>query len=327
MSIRPDHTIISLQKKGPEEIDPILRDLVTLSHRQYSISQLLGNDDGAPDGIRSSPLAILDSLELSLSDVDSSLTETPSGHVRRQYLLARLVIYVFIFSTNEEERTASLDAASYTSKAYLAACDIIRSSATDQENVRIWTRLDHVCIRMAVYVLHFILRQYPSASNQAESRDCIQKAWTMLKMLSDVEGDHFHRICSVVEWMSNSDWTADLAVPTDTSKLLVRSRMESNIVYDVLTRAKARFLTGKEIRRQEQLPNNNPRDSGSDGNGTPRSSLQLPLSHVGPDTIDLSAIPDLIPNMETSPFAILDQMAFQWDQGSMGLFGDSVFGV
>ncbi|OQV08079.1 Fungal specific transcription factor domain-containing protein isoform 1 [Cladophialophora immunda] len=325
MLVRPDHTIISLQKQASEEIDPILRDLVTLAHRQYIISQLLGNDDRAPDGIRSSPLALLDALELSLSSLESSLTETPSGHIRRQYIFVKLVIYVFVFSMNEEERKASMDAASYTSKAYLSACEIIRTSVTDQENVRLWTRLDHESILMAVLVLHFILRQYPSASNQVESRDCIQKAWTMLKMLSDVEGDHFNRICSVIDWMSNSDWTADLTVLADTSELLVRSRMESNIVYDVITRAKARYLMGKEQRRQEQLPDHKPRDSGS--HGILRSSRPPCSTPAGSETIDLSTTSDLTPNLEPSSFAVLDQMLFQWEQNPSGLFSDYTYGV
>lgn len=316
MSIRPDHTILSLQKQGSEMIDPILRDLVTLSHRQYSISQLLGNDDEASDGIRSSPVAIMETLELNISSLDSLLVDTPSGHVRRQYLFVKLVIYVFVFSGDEAERKASMDAASYTVKAYITACDIIKSAVTDQENIRLFTRLDHESILMAVLVLHFILRQYPSASSQVESRDCIQKAWTMLNMMSQVEGDHFDRICSVINWMSNSDWTADLTVLADASKLLVRSRMESNIVYDVITRAKARYLTGKEKRRQEQLPDHKPK--------RPRPSFS------GSETMDLSATSDLASSMEASPFAPLDPLdttTFQWDQNLIGLFDDSMFGV
>ena len=312
MLLRPDHTILNLQKQGSDEINDILKDFLVLSHRQYTITQLLGNDESAPDGIRSSPLTILDSLELGVTSLEPKLADTWMPQVRRHFLVTKLTIYVFVFSMDEDERTHSLDASSYVSKAYLVALEIIRSSLIEKDSVRAWTSFDFVQILFAAVVLLFISRQYPSTSNQTESRDAIQQAWSLLKACARTEGDHFNRACDVIDWISNTDWTADLAVPEDTSKLLVRSRMEANIVFDIITRAKTRYLTGRNKRRREQLPENKLAVRSKSNPGSVSSELN-----------DMSHITGLTPDMDPSHFAMLDQLGFPWDPNAYSLFPEN----
>lgn len=233
-------------------------------------------------------------------------------------MAVELQLYSYVFSLDTEaehhplggvDLSLSPEIADYVSKAYLLALNVIQDCVEEEAEVRSWTFFDFHYLMHAAMVILYISRQYPQTSDQVEAKDAIQQAWRLLKSRCLTEGDHFQRICDVIEYISNTDWSDDATKGAQTRILLVRSRMAANVVYDVIARAKVRYLLGKK-RLKEQLPER----TGSVSKMAPALALDPPLAG------DAS---DLWPQQTDADYSLgsLDEFLVpEWD---MGLLTDS----
>lgn len=237
--------------------------MLEISQREYTNSSLLGNDETIPDGLRPDPVALIRSLAPGLHVLGTGRAYSWPLHVKRQLMTVELQLYSYVFSLDTgterdilggNDLSESPEIANYVSKAYLLALKIIDEALAEEAQVKSWTFFDFHNLMHAVMVLLYISRQYPQTSDQVEAKDAIQQAWRLYKSRQLTEGDHFHRLCDVIEYISNTDWSNDVMELAETRRLLVRSRMSANVVYDVIARAKVRYLLGKKKRLKEQLP-------------------------------------------------------------------------
>ena len=120
----------------------------------------------------------------------------------------------------------------------ISAMNLIQAATSSSNNLATWTNV----VRMGVgYAVFYLLKLTASPDlhvvDPIAARNCISQAWTFLHRGSEMEDDHFNRVCSIIEYLSKNSGKAR----KDDLALIVQSRMGANLLWDSAWRAKARF--------------------------------------------------------------------------------------
>jgi hypothetical protein len=260
--------------------NPTFRHLLSLAHQEATFSNLLGQNVSTADGLTSDPLPVIQAADLELEQFEMRHKSSWSNDVERNFLGAKLRLYSYAFLRSEkptEDRPISNGSttyssrtsfASYLSKSYAAALRLIEIScqaketdypddvhlleqpASTSSNIwHLWTSADVANIILAAFVLLQLTRRLNSrVDDDTAAENAISRAWYLLSSLSISKGDHYNRICDIIEYISKFKWPLR-SDPT----LLIRSRMGASIQCDLVQRARRRFVGG-EATYSKQLP-------------------------------------------------------------------------
>lgn len=233
----------------------------------------------------------------------------------KSVLAARLRLYSYAFPRNEKgkemlaatpgttkhDMSQSLIAA-YLTKSYAAAIRIIdlscprslnnptKSNDISQAGVRqpvssqsalFWTEWDFANLLLAVFVLLQITRRWHYNEKDIAASDAISRAWSTFTTCIVVDGDHFSRICDIIDYVSRLEWPRNLS-STSTPSFSIRSRGGASIEWDLIQHARRRFENG-EATYEKQL-----------------ADPQTSVSPNNPEFNNITnswALPELLPNL------------------------------
>lgn len=274
--LRPDHTI--MQALNDECLaNPTLRHLLELAYKEATFSNLLGQNASAVDGLTSDPLPIIQAADLEIEQFEMQHRSTWSSGVERSVLGTKLRLYSYAFLQSESRVDRTIDASSrrisissYLPKCYIAAMRLIDISCSENattdfttsndlqgtpktsDTPQFLTSADVANIILATCVLLQLTRiwTFNKDNNNTEADNAISGAWNLLSHLSISKGDHYNRICDIIQYISKAKWDANISQPT----LLVKSRMGASIQWDLIQRARRRFVDGQEGYSSKQLP-------------------------------------------------------------------------
>jgi hypothetical protein len=203
-----------------------------------------------------------------------------------------------------DEKHASespLEVANYTSKAYSVAMHIIRTSIDDHSRsdfdqvaggsfsydgqfspCALWTFIDLQSFIMAVFTILHLSRKQQNLFDNKEVSDIIQRAWATLKSCSVVDGDHFYRVCDVINYLAAKVPNTDSDEPVEAEGIAptLRPNMGTGVAYDIVKEAKKRYRRRKRFPEQfpEDLPAAEINEAATESTPGTDDWLQDPLS-------------------------------------------------
>ncbi|KAK9326104.1 hypothetical protein V1517DRAFT_312729 [Lipomyces orientalis] len=162
---------------------------------------------------------------------------------------------------------------SYLSKSYVAALRLIEiscpgettnltapdddlhllgqssTSVAASNSTHFWTSSDISNIILATFVLLQLTRRWNFNVDDTEADNAISRAWNLLSSLSIAEGDHYNRICDIIEYIGKLKWPSSSEseqqkLQRQQPTLLITSRMGARIEWDLIHSARRRFDSG-----------------------------------------------------------------------------------
>ncbi|KAK9342819.1 hypothetical protein V1522DRAFT_415055 [Lipomyces starkeyi] len=132
------------------------------------------------------------------------------------------------------------------------------AAAAAPNSMHFFTSLDVSNIILATFVLLQLTRRWNFNADDTEADNAISRAWNLLSSLSIAEGDHYNRICDIVEYIGKLKWPSSSTSEErqqhqQQPTLLVRSRMGASIEWDLIHSARRRFGSG-DATYSKQLP-------------------------------------------------------------------------
>jgi hypothetical protein len=103
-----------------------------------------------------------------------------------------------------------------------------------------WTFIDFQALVFSVFLLLHIRHIYPSIAGNSETQDAIHRAWTFLKACSVAEGDHFHRVCDIIHYISTEEHHDD-TVAEDEGPADGGQGTGTDVAYSVVRMAQKRY--------------------------------------------------------------------------------------
>ncbi|KAJ8102349.1 hypothetical protein POJ06DRAFT_82055 [Lipomyces tetrasporus] len=129
------------------------------------------------------------------------------------------------------------------------------SAAAASNSTLFWTSSDVSNIILATFVLLQFTRRWNLNVDDTEAENAISRAWNLLSSLSIAEGDHYNRICDIIEYIGKLKWPSSSKSEQHQQQptLLMRSRMGASIGWDLIHSARRRFDSGGAT-YSKQLP-------------------------------------------------------------------------
>jgi hypothetical protein len=285
--IRPDYTIRNAAS-GSYNMPQTFKILAELMLKEYTLSTFLGNNDDFPDGLLPNPYEVIKAFESELSVLENRYGNSWDAGVQRLFDCAKLKLYSYGLprkrsnsvprATNgypqlSEARIANAQVTYYLSRAYSTAVRLLKSavsgnsgivhnqqpSPTSADNTptdaSLYMYYSSFDLYNTVYTIMFLLQitqHWQLNPEREETNNLIRQVWLMLKSRSLADGDHFHRVCEIIEYISGIHWPHN-GEAQEAAELGARSRMSGSIMYDLIYRAKQRYKEGR-MRHKEQLP-------------------------------------------------------------------------
>ncbi|KAL2844809.1 fungal-specific transcription factor domain-containing protein [Aspergillus pseudoustus] len=276
-TMKIDNTILNSLGPWSSPLPLAISDHLQVSYKCFSFSGILGHYEGTPDGLLPNPMPIIESFGADLNALESAKWESWGLTTRLSFLCTKLHLFSYSLTVQNADHHADSPAllpdprsARYLSEAYITAIRLVETccggtlftnSATTQAITsdeflppkvgRCWTIFERSALIYAVLFLLRLTRLTPNNNfPQIRSDNAIRQATTFLRSCSVFKDDHFSRLCDILDYICDTEsggndgsspasWLAD--------DLGVRSRMSSNIVFDAILRAKARFHRGHAL--------------------------------------------------------------------------------
>jgi hypothetical protein len=155
---------------------------------------------------------------------------------------AELQLYSFVLPTEGSIKSGEIALVTGSletlSRGCIVAISLIHAATSLPDSNSTWTNVVRIGVGYAVF---FLLKVSSSPELQivepAVIRNSITQAWSFLHNGSEMEYDHFTRVCAIIEYLSKTSRDAQKG---DLS-LTVQSRMSANLMWDAAWRAKDRF--------------------------------------------------------------------------------------
>ncbi|KAJ5595466.1 uncharacterized protein N7459_001674 [Penicillium hispanicum] len=269
-TLKLDHTILQSLGSWPASLPTSIRDLLQVAYKSFSFSGILGHYEGAPDGLLPDPMPIIESYGADLNALETANWELWDLPTKMSFLGTKLHLYAYNL-TAKHHAISSLpipDRRShyYFSEAYTTAIRLIRTWCGPQSPTqtaatpgtliselslsnlaRSWTIFEKLSLTYAVLSLLKLTKLSPiTNSHDINTDNAIRQALAFLKSCSVFKDDHCSRLCDIIEYICHLDSTGstDDGSPSSSSSHNtpeVRSHMSSNVLLDVVLRAKERF--------------------------------------------------------------------------------------
>lgn len=241
-TIQPDSIIVAAMGSRPEWLPIVLEHHLKIAYNSQKICHTLGDYSISSSGLHPNPSTMIPLFESQLRVLEaqirphwSNLTEL--AFWRTEIQLCSFALPRKTFTTGDES-ISDISVFDALARGCLAATSLIHAATSFPDPHIAWTNVVRIAVGYAVF---FLLK----ASSRPElrivdpitARNSISEAWGFLHHGSEMEGDHFNRVCAIIEYLSKTggeDRKGELA-------LIVQSRMSANVLWDCAWRAKDRF--------------------------------------------------------------------------------------
>lgn len=315
-TVSPDHTILEALSSDDTKVPIKLRIILDLAYKELIFSNLLGHNINSPDGLSPDPIPLIQAFDSELDQLEMRYRSNWDPALERSLLAARLRLYSFALpraakgsTRNKAGPTISTThsgfqslASSYLAKSYSLSMRLLEAScppgtsnpdttgsqppnghsqAASSNLAHFWTSWDSANFVLATLILLQIKRRWHFNPEDAAATNAISRAWSLLSACSVAEGDHYNRVCDIIEYVSKLDWPHHPSSRPEPS-LTMSSRMGTSIQWDLIRRARRRYGDGK-AKYEKQL-------------AEPQTSLS-PSNTSFNDVGDFSAFPDVLPTL------------------------------
>jgi hypothetical protein len=223
-----ESSLIERHLHGSSDLPPIIIAAACISQKDMAISSLFSQDTPMTTQIVKLFESDLDGIKKRFEhDWDLLLDNNLSGVKLRLYSM-------FLSRSNnashaageasqsQSQRGLSGEVATYVSKAYQTALDIIQASLssakaaeetramrtasvasneTQSATVHHWTVIELQYFTFATFILFDLSQKYQPSGDTSESKTMVHRAWDLLNSCSVIEGDHYRRICDVIQYL------------------------------------------------------------------------------------------------------------------------------
>ena len=263
--------------QGGSHVSQVLITAIELTRKDMVISSLLSQRDGTNSSLGCPPA--LRALGIELEQLDANVQQFHSPLLRRMLCTTKIRLYSFALRPSSidhdgpqlppagtrSSQAEPADLAIYISKAYTIATHIITTSLDDHENIQKWSFIDLQSFIMALFTVLQISRRNRNLCDILQVSDMMQRASTLLKSCSIIDGDHFYRVCEIIDYLSAKapvgDESRDQPVDAETMVSTIRPGAGIGVAYDMVKEAKKRYR--RSVRFPEEFP-----DLGSVGTST-----------------------------------------------------------
>ncbi|KAL2823385.1 hypothetical protein BDW59DRAFT_148809 [Aspergillus cavernicola] len=288
-TLKLDHTLLHSLGTWPAPLPASIRDLLQVAYRSFSFSGILGHYEGTADGLLPDPIPIIESFEADLNSLETTNWELWDLTTKMSFLGTKLHLYAYNLTakhhTFSSPQLPDRRSQYYFSEAYATAIRLIQtwcaalSSTTPiaipatlvtkpsfSKLARSWTIFEKLSLTYAVLSLvKFTMLSPTTNSHDINTDNAIRQALTFLKSCSVFKDDHFSRLCDIIEYIchldgssSNSNSNSNNGSPSKLSSCNynpeVRSHMSSNVLLNVVLRAKERFERSSEYAYNNLTP-------------------------------------------------------------------------
>ncbi|KAK4452231.1 hypothetical protein QBC34DRAFT_294192 [Podospora aff. communis PSN243] len=242
----------------------ILGAAVELARKDMVISSLLAQRDGT--SIPPARTPALRALAVELEDLEAKVQPYQSPMLDRILSTIKLRLYSFVFRRSIEPATPAdrarsglksnsdqADLTMYVSKAYAVATNLITTSLDD--DVQRWTFIDLQSFIMALFTVLDISRRHRNFVNVQHASEMFQRASELLKSCSVIDGDHFYRVCEIINYLSSKPppgGESDQPLDPDAMATAIRPEAGIGVAYDMVKEAKKRYR--RSVRFPEEFP-------------------------------------------------------------------------
>jgi hypothetical protein len=247
------------------------------------ISSLLAQRDGT--SIPPARTPALRALAVELEDLEAKVQLYQSPMLDRIISTIKLRLYSFVFRRSIEPGTPTdrapdgsgsnsdqADLAMYISKAYTVATHLITTSLDDE--VQRWTFIDLQSFIMALFTVLDISRRHRNFVNVQQISEMFQRASELLKSCSVIDGDHFYRVCEIINYLSSKPppgGESDQPLDPDVMATAIRPEAGIGVAYDIVKEAKKRYR--RNVRFPEEFPDLSADHAPMDTGGSKASGL------------------------------------------------------
>ncbi|KAK0611667.1 hypothetical protein B0T14DRAFT_440320 [Immersiella caudata] len=248
----------------------VLGAAVELARKDMVISSLLSDHDGA--SIPPTRTPALRALAVELEDLDAKIQPHQSPLLDRILSTIKLRLYSFVFRQgrgNAKSHCDPADVTMYISKAYAVATHHITTSLDD--DVQNWTFIDLQSFIMALFTVLDISRRHRTFVNPQQVSEMFQRGSEMLRSCSVIDGDHFYRVCEIINYLSAKPppgGESDQPLDPDTMTTTIRPEAGIGVAYDIVKEAQKRYR--RNVRFPEEFPDlsTDPAAMDTKGDGT-----------------------------------------------------------
>ncbi|KAK4234665.1 fungal-specific transcription factor domain-containing protein [Achaetomium macrosporum] len=272
------------------QMPPILRAVAESVHKDSVISSLLSQHKS--NNVPPHFFNVLKVSETELESLETKHKEHDSPLLNRLLCSIKLRIYSLALVAHPRPTADSaipdasdedLYMANYVSKAYAVAIHVVNTSLERHFGIlpdaspnscqqrpqpcALWTFIDLQAFILAVFTLLHLVRNYKHLSNSTDISNAIQRAYSMLQACSVLDGDHFYRVCDVINYLaSRRPSTETEGEPTGAEDTAPTIRPSVGIAHDVIKEAKGRYRDRRRF--PEQFP-----DLGTTGTSTEAENM------------------------------------------------------
>ncbi|KAK0701309.1 hypothetical protein B0H67DRAFT_98217 [Lasiosphaeris hirsuta] len=223
----------------------MLRAAVELARKDMVISSLLSHRDGA--GMPPDRPPALRALGIELEHLDAKIQQCQSPLLQRMLCSTKIRLYSFALRAEHDAPATGIggkeDLIIYISKAYAVARHIIINSLEDQ--VGKWSFIDLQSFIMALFIVLHISRRHHSVCNVQQVLEMFQRASALLKSCSVIDGDHFYRVCEIINYLlaqppAGSE-SSDQPVESEAMATTIQPAAGIGVAYDIIKEAKKRY--------------------------------------------------------------------------------------
>ncbi|KAK9250137.1 hypothetical protein V1507DRAFT_395126 [Lipomyces tetrasporus] len=249
-TIRSDHAVMQALNND-DFCNPTFRHLLELAHKEATFSELLGQNVATADGLTSDPLPVIQAADLDIEQFEMKHKSTWTSGVERSFLGTKLRLYSYAFLRSDSMVDCRTEDRAINRTRSLTTCSsrisfLSTSAAAASNSMHFLTSSDVSNIILATFVLLQLTRRWNFNVDDTEADNAISRAWNLLSSLSIAEGDHYNRICDIVEYIGKLKWPSSSASEQHQQQptLLIRSRMGTSIEWDLIHSARRRFDSG-----------------------------------------------------------------------------------
>ncbi len=239
---RVDNTIIKALTEHVPWLPVILEQHLKIGYMSYRSCHTLGHYELETSGLLPNPISTILMFDSEFNALQNSLEQHWTLPTKISFLKARLALYSFACVDDTPKQGAEVGFVSKASEirvqAYKVAMSLIHAICDSPEEVPFWTSWIRVSLVYAVIVLITLATSSQcSFADPIAVRNLINQAWDLLHGNSDMEHDHYSRICAAIEYLSRKP---PIEEPPHTLNP-ARSRMAANMSIDFIWCAKDRF--------------------------------------------------------------------------------------
>jgi hypothetical protein len=293
-TVKVDHSILRAVQEKRTPYPRSITDLLHISYKSFSFSELLGHYGGTPDGLLPDAIPMIESIETDLNALEAANWDSWSLTSKTCFLNHKLFLYSYTLTTPHSSshslstlppgyKTTYFLSRIYTTSIRLintwcssvSASPLNPSMSSGADSIgRSWTIFERNALIYAVMLLLHLAELSPTASDglrddSVTTNNAIRSVLTYVKPHSVRDDDIFARICEIIEITCSLENQPRDNPPRDSSSPAhpqtfpeVRSRMSSNLSYTVARRARMM----REQKRSGEIAKNQEVDGALDYN-------------------------------------------------------------